>query len=106
MISGREDSTHVYNRRIFKLVVMFGSLLALTVAMYIPGNVLFIVRIVTGTDFFNSIYATGVQVLYCSGYIFHPLVQSCLRKEQQKFITTMIKKPLNYLRAMFRCLNE
>ena len=98
--AGREDSTHVYNRRVFKLVGMFGSLLGLTVILYIPSTILFLVGIATGTDKIVSVYTTGVAVVfYWCGYIFHPLVQSYFRKEQQEFITTMIKKPLNHFRA-------
>ena len=97
--AGREDSTHVYNRRVFKLVGMFGSLLGLTVILYIPSTILFIVGIATGTDKIVSVYTTGLGVFYCCGYIFHPLVQSYFRKEQQEFIIKMIKKPLNHFRA-------
>ncbi len=94
-----EDSTNIYNRKIMKSVGMFGSLLALTVVLYSPTIVLFIVRIVTGTSMINSVYTTGVAVFYCSGYIFHPLVQSFFRKEQQECMIKMIKKPINYFRA-------
>ena len=89
--AGREDSTHVYDRRVFKLVGMFGSLLALTVVLYTPGTILFSVGIVAGRDKIASVYTTGIVVVfYFSGYIFHPLVQSYFRKEQQEFIIKLL----------------
>ncbi len=83
--TGREDNSYVYNHRMAKVVGIFSTMVALTAINYTPVILLFLVGVLTGKKTFNSVYNTGVVVIYC------------FRKEQQEFIIKTVKNSSNFV---------
>ena len=87
------DSKNVYyNRRVKKLFGIFGALITVTVASYILPGVIFILRIVLGSERIPALLATTSKVLYVLNTVFNPIIQLYFRNDLIKRIQVLCQR--------------
>ncbi len=87
-----EGSKNVYNRRVKKLFGIFGALLTVTAASYVLPSVIFVLRIVVGSERIPAFLPTLANVLYFLNTVFNPIIQLYFRNDLKERIQVLCKR--------------
>lgn len=90
-IGSADSSTSIFNRKMCKLLGIFGTLLLVTCISYLPLLIKFVIGV---TEVLEGAYELniGVLVFLALNTILNPAIQSYFRKELWDFLTTQIGK--------------
>ncbi len=93
--SHNNGQDHVYNKRLKKVIGLFGALLTVTIVTYIPAVLAVVVKIVVNFDKTPGGYLLIINQFYILNTISNPIIQSRFRKELSDYLTLQYKKIQN-----------
>ena len=90
--SSNEENKHVYNRRVVKIMGIFGTMLLVTAVTYAPGAIACLIGFIISFENLPSKLFPAIMLLFFTLTVSNPIIQSYFRRELKDFIVTYTKR--------------